>query len=106
MFEFLFFTRDETLVSVVYSKKKAATRKTGDIKKKKSKSKKEKNNRSRGRSGIALFVLYRHPLSTFKSHHTGFRPVLQKTPSSPLPPHSPATTADHQPAAAESFPKQ
>jgi len=35
------------------------------------------------------------------SHHTAFRPVLQKTPSSPLSPHSPATTADRQPAAAE-----
>lgn len=41
------------------------------------------------------------PPSTFKSHHTAFRPVLQKTPSSPLSPHSPATTADRQPAAAE-----
>jgi hypothetical protein len=73
LFEILFFTRDETLVSVVYTKKKVATRKTRDIKKKprechyKNKNlkrvrrKKEKNNRSRGKSGIALSTLCRHP---------------------------------------------
>jgi len=69
--------------------------------KKSKKEKRKKNNRSRGRSGIALSALCRHPPSTFKSHQTGFHPVLQKTPSSPLSPHSPATAADRQPAAAE-----
>jgi len=45
----------------------------------------EEEHEKRG-GGIPLFAFCCHPPSTSKSHHIGFRPVLQESPSSPLSP--------------------
>jgi hypothetical protein len=59
----------------------------GHYKKNLEKKKKRTRTRKRG-EGIPLFAFYCHPPSTFKSHHIGFHPVLEESPSSPLPPQS------------------
>jgi hypothetical protein len=51
----------------------------------------EKKKKNTKRGGIPLSAFCCHPPSTFKSHHIGFRPVLQESPSSPL---SPQTSRD------------
>jgi hypothetical protein len=55
----------------------------------KTEKKKKKRTRTRKRGeGIPFFAFYCHPPSTSKSHHIGFHPVLEESPSSPLPPQS------------------